>query len=616
MKKYLLLLFSITTFYSFPQFLSPEINWTSPNGGKISGNITYGFNATSGAGSALDNTGSQTWGLMDMNGDGRQDLVVTAQLQAGNVTCFSPGNNQYWKIYLNTGSGFASTPTNWSLPNGGKLSGGTNYGYDNFSGIASSTDDTGSQTWAVMDMNGDSKPDLVVTAQLQGGDVTCFSPGLNQYWNVYLNTGSGFSNLPIMWSLPNGGKLTSGIIYGFDHVAGTALMFHNTGSQTWNIMDIDGDKKPDLIVSAQLQGGYVTSFSPSFNQYWKIYLNTGSGFSSAPTNWNLPNGGKLTSGITYGYNGISGYAFTSDNTGSQTWALVNMTGDSKPELVITSQLQGGDVTCFSPGLNPYWIVYDNSGTGFSSQTNWSLPLGGKINNAVIYGYNSLAGMASTSDNTGSQTWSVVDFDGDSYPELVVTAQLQGGFITSFSPGLGQYWKLYPSTGTGFRANPINCTLPQGGKIDSGTNFGFNSISGSAFGSDDTGSQTWSMAELTGDGKPDLIVSAQLQGGNVTSFSPGPGQYWKVYTSDVVTTLKETLGEDIPNFITFPNPCNGTFFVKGDKPEMIQVLNTVGQTIQIVELNTENNYTYEVKEFPSGLYVLKGNTTVTRVLVSK
>src|SRR3954467_4236439 len=79
-------------------------NWPLPPGGMISGGTTFGFLSAGGFSSPGNNTGSQNWGAMDINGDSKPDLVVFAQLQAGNVTVFSPGSAPYWKVYLNTGS--------------------------------------------------------------------------------------------------------------------------------------------------------------------------------------------------------------------------------------------------------------------------------------------------------------------------------------------------------------------------------------------------------------------------------------------------------------------------------------------------------------------------------
>jgi hypothetical protein len=384
--------------------------------------------------------------------------------------------------------GFSSSIINWGAPNGGKISGGVTYGFNSLGGSANSFENTGSQTWSSADMNGDGRPDLIVMAQLQAGEVTVFSPGASPYWKVYLNNGSGFDAIPINWSLPLGGRTTGGVTYGFNEIFGIASASHNTGSQSWVLFDIDGDKKPDLVVTAQLQGGNVTSFAPGTNgQYWKAYINNGSGFNATPVNFTMPIGGKLTGGINFGFNSVSGFAYSSDDTGSQSWTVTDIDGDDKPDLIVTAQLQGGSVTSFAPTSGQYWKVYKNTGSSFNSTpVNWTMSNGGKISGGITYGYDFIAGSASTSDNTGSQSWSLMDLNGDKKPELVITAQLQGGNVTTFAPGPSPYWKVYDNNGSGFSGLPSNWNLPAGGRLFGGINFGFFSASGIASTFDDTG----------------------------------------------------------------------------------------------------------------------------------
>ena len=74
-------------------------------------------------------------------------------------------SNRRWLLYKNTGSGFATTSTSWTLPAGAP---GT-YGFDE---IANSF-------WTTMDLDGDGKPDLVVN---EGASES------NRQWLLYKNT--------------------------------------------------------------------------------------------------------------------------------------------------------------------------------------------------------------------------------------------------------------------------------------------------------------------------------------------------------------------------------------------------------------------------------------------
>src|SRR5690606_11836116 len=103
------------------------------------------------------------------------------------------GSSFYWKVYLNTGTGFSQTATTWALPPGGEKDDNTNYSFRLISDQAFPNDDLNSESWSVMDMNGDAKPDMVVYSANQTDDVLVFGSGSSRYWKVFLNTGSGFS---------------------------------------------------------------------------------------------------------------------------------------------------------------------------------------------------------------------------------------------------------------------------------------------------------------------------------------------------------------------------------------------------------------------------------------
>ncbi len=439
----------LPTAQAFAQgFPSAPINWNLPSGGLLDGGITNGYYMMGGTSYGSSNVGSENWSVADMDGDGRLDLVVTAQMNAnGYIQEFSPGSNSYWKVYLNTGSGFSTTATNWSLPTGGLLDGGITNGYYMMGGTSYGSSNVGSENWSVADMDGDGRLDLVVTAQMNAnGYIQEFSPGSNSYWKVYLNTGSGFSATATNWSLPSGGLLDGGITNGYYMMGGTSYGSSNVGSENWSTADMDGDGRLDLVVTAQMNAnGYIQEFSPGSNSYWKVYLNTGSGFSTTATNWSLPSGGLLDGGITYGYQTMGGTSFGNSNVGSENWSTADMDGDGRLDLVVTAQMNAnGYIQEFSPGSNSYWKVYLNTGSGFSTTaTNWSLPSGGLLDGGITYGYQTMGGTSYGNSNVGSENWSVADMDGDGRLDLMVTAQMNAnGYIQEFSPGSNSYWKVY------------------------------------------------------------------------------------------------------------------------------------------------------------------------------
>ena len=51
--------------------------------------------------------------------------------------CFGLPSSQYWKVYLNNGTSYSTTPINWTLPTGGYYDGSHLYGYFSISTISS-----------------------------------------------------------------------------------------------------------------------------------------------------------------------------------------------------------------------------------------------------------------------------------------------------------------------------------------------------------------------------------------------------------------------------------------------------------------------------------------------
>jgi hypothetical protein len=348
-----------------------------------------GFSSTATNWAVPDNSPYQTYSpassnmnavtTMDMNGDAKPDLVYTSY----SYTVFGSPGNYYWKVHLNNGSGFSSTAINWSIPD--------NSPYESYHSAFSNENAV-----STMDMNGDSKPDLVYPSY----NYTVFgSPG-NYYWKVYLNTGSGFSSGSSAWTVPDLSPYeTNRPAYSNANAVST--------------IDLNGDHKPDLVYPSY----NYTVFGTPGNYYWKVYLNNGTGFSSASSAWTVPD--------------LSPYeiyrpAFSNANAVS----TMDINGDSKADLIYPSY----SYTVFGSPGNYYWKVYLNNGSGFvSSVLNWSVP-----------------------DNSPYETTrpafsnknavSTIDMNGDSKADLIYPSY---SYTIFGNPG-NYYWKAFlntaPSTG--------------------------------------------------------------------------------------------------------------------------------------------------------------------------
>lgn len=69
-------------------------------------------------------------------------------------------------------------------------------------------------------------------------------------------------------------------------------------------------------------------------------------------------------------------------------------------------------------------------------------------------------------------------------------------------------------------------------------------------------------------------------------------------------------------LVFPNPNNGEFTIQSYKNDVVSVINELGQTVKIVELNTINNYSSNITQLQNGVYFIIGKTVKQKVVVTK
>ena len=283
--------------------------WLTPDGGYTQSGFN-GFNQV--AGGDYD-PGENYWTTMDLTGDGRPDLVVTAE---GGVQYGNPGDRS-WKVHVNDGSGFDKEPLWWLTPDGGY----TQSGFNGFNQVAGGDYDPGENYWTTMDLTGDGRPDLVVTAE---GGVQFGATG-DRSWKLFVNNGSGFDKQHVWWLTPDGGYTQQGF-NGFNQVGGGD---YDPGENYWATMDLTGDGRPDLVVTAE---GGVQWGNPG-DRSWKVHVNNGSGFDDQPHWWLTPDGGYTQSGFN-GFNQLGGGDY---DPGENYWATMDLTGDGKPELVVSAE---------------------------------------------------------------------------------------------------------------------------------------------------------------------------------------------------------------------------------------------------------------------------------------
>jgi Salmonella virulence plasmid 65kDa B protein/Insecticide toxin TcdB middle/N-terminal region/FG-GAP-like repeat len=253
--------------------------------------------------SATDSNGNMgsVVDMVDVNGDGLVDLL-----------------DQYnGKAYLNTGSGFSTTPLSRStcgagFGGGGVLAaGGTNRG--------------------AVDLNGDGLVDTYYTDGGVNPDAVllnvCNSAGVPYAYKAW--------PMPRLWGLSPWAPPV------YQEVGGTgnsAINGFSTSTKTNSLVDLDGDGLPDAY------------------QGTEVYLNNGAGFSSTGKPWPLPSGVWAL-----GHTDTSGGTQWSPAASSTKFSLIDLNGDGLPDMYVT--------TGSSPG-----VVYLNTGIGFSTTaTPWPIP---------------------------------------------------------------------------------------------------------------------------------------------------------------------------------------------------------------------------------------------------
>jgi hypothetical protein len=624
MKKiiFTLTLLAFAKFYG-QGFAPAASTWNVPTGGEQTSVGNWGFNATYGSSQFVLAPNSQSWGIMDMDGDKKKDLVVWSINDASGLgkVCGYP-STPHWRVYLNNGSSFASTYITWTVPSGGLVNGSYGpFGFNNSSGDGLSNAVVNSQSWNTMDINGDGKPDLVVTAQ---NDASAYSKtfGLpsTPHWQVYLNTGSGFATTATNWSIPTGGfQGASSGSWGYNFTSGSGLAQAVQNSQTWSTIDINGDAKPDLVVTAQNDAsGYSKVFNVTTSPYWNVYLNNGSSFASSPTVWSVPSGGlQGASSGSWGFFTLGGSGLAQAVANSQSWGIADMDGDGKPDLVVTAQNDASIYTkTFGLPSTPYWKVYSNTGTGFSgSPITWNVPVGGYESSAGNWGFNAFGGSALSSTQANFQSWSTVDLNGDKKPDLIVSAQNDASGNTQiFNATSSPYWKMYVNTGSGFSASPNNWSVPVGG-YQSVPPVGFCELSGSGEANAQPNFQTWSTTDINGDDKADLVVTANDDANSYSLvFGLPSSPHWNVFMNTSTVGLKENNTTNL--FSVYPNPNIGKFEIRSanDAKELgkIEIYNAVGQKVYSA-ITDEKIFSVNMSNLASGIYYLKTENGTQKII---
>lgn len=540
---------------------------------------------------------------MDMNGDGKIDLIVTAVGNGSYQECFGADSTPFWKVYLNTGQDFDTTFTKWIVPAGGGAPGYNGRLTFNYI-VGGSAAASGANVWTLYDMDGDKKPDLVVTAIADSTfnhDQWTFGAGQSRYWKVYKNTGNSFSANAINWTLPSGGYTYHNKNFGFTSLGSpSSSLGVNTGSEDFATMDMNGDNLPDLVITATCDSLHMNSFGNPANQYWKVHLNNGTGFDTASYNYALPVGGTITNGHLCGFN-LTTNIGTAD-TGSLGWKVFDITGDKLPDLAVVCRGDGNYIKCMGADSIQYWLVYKGTPNGFFPDSiKWQLPAGGKMYGSAWWGYYATSYSPSQVNNSPNcNAWNTVDINADNKPDLIVTAKHDGNNLYVLGGDTTPHWNIYLNIDTGFASYPQNWYLPSGGHKQFG--FLYTGFASSPLSNE----QGWNLFDINGDKGIDLVVFAEGNNSYCEEFGMPSSPYWRVYLNQNVVTGIKTI--NVTNQIAvYPNPTSTLLNIdlrsqsNTVKITSVRLYNVLGACVKTV--STDNNTTtFDVSIFTPGMYI--------------
>jgi hypothetical protein len=266
------------------------------------------------------------WTLLDLDGDGLQDIVITRQ------PCDGSGG---WTLHRATPTGFASGAA-WSVPSG--------YGDSSFDvHFGSANCAVQRPAWMLRDLDGDGRVDLVITEEPCGEDGVGTT-----HWRWFRNTGSTFA-AGANWSLPTG--------YGEGSFRSNHTPNCSIRRPAWRLLDLDADPGLDLVITRN-----PCDEGELGDSRWDVYPGTGRGFGAA-VSWALPSG--------YGTSAFASALGGTANCSVQvpTWSLIRF--EDELDLVVTrSPCTDDDVGTL------HWLRFANEGGGFNaSGRSWTLPSG-------------------------------------------------------------------------------------------------------------------------------------------------------------------------------------------------------------------------------------------------
>jgi hypothetical protein len=210
--------------------------------------------------------GRPGYAFFDLDGDRKSDLVVT-------TACDNPQiGTTAWRVYLGSGASVAAVPMIFPLPLTPTVPVGTYASAA--SGGAGCTAKPPMPVHSLVDVDGDFKPDLVLTQ-----DCTDTAVGSTR-WSLFRNDGTGFAATAATLALP--------VVPGVSSVGAFATLDAQpvcSGGQQrlgFTTLDVNGNLRPDLLVTRACND-FLTGVSR-----WLLFRDEDGGFASTAEALSLP----------------------------------------------------------------------------------------------------------------------------------------------------------------------------------------------------------------------------------------------------------------------------------------------------------------------------------------
>jgi hypothetical protein len=139
-------------------------------------------------------------------------------------------------------------------------------------------------------------------------------------------------------------------------------------------------------------------------------------------------------------------------------------------------------------------------------------------------------------------YSLVDLNGDGFPDLVDSRDNNSSTGSVWQNGLQRYWKVYLNNGTSMSATAVNWNIPdlEFQPEDMGGVYG----------------EGYTLVDLNGDGFPDLVDSRDNNSSTGSVWQNGLQRYWKVYLNNGTSMSATAVNWNIPDLEFQPEDMGG------------------------------------------------------------